>query len=79
MEDDEHTEFVENWGDDYAHYTHNISVWHYIGTINGDGEHIEGKTPFGECYSTEMWCEMEGLPTSFLDEDEIFVLGWSDG
>ena len=77
--DDEHEEFVNDWGKEYEKFTHWKSVNHYTGTINGDGERVDRQTPWGECYSQEMWCAMEEINPEFFNEPGVFICGWSDG
>lgn len=76
----EHKEFVDEWGEEYDKYTHWLGVNHYYGTINGDGEFIDRETPWGECYTEEMWLKMNGIKSKeFFAEPDVWICGWCDG
>ena len=79
MDEEAYQSWVNDGGD--KRYTHSLCVFHYWGTINGDGELINGHTPFGDCYSTELYCHMNEIDPAFFDEDDkdVLVWGWSDG
>ena len=79
MDEDEYEEWIELNGDTFKHYTHNLFVCHYYGAINGDGVLHDGFTPFGQPYSFELFCYMNGIDPAFFEEDEKDVLVWSWG